>query len=469
VREPTVTEPTVTEPTVPEPTATQPTVTQPTVTEPTVTGPTGDGGRVTVSNPDGVTASLLDPAVQSCPFEFYRQLHRHCPVYELPETGMWVISRHDDLRQVLSDTETFTSRSNFGGGLQGARAELYQQILAERGWAHVATLQRTDPPAHTRYRKLLNRVFTARRVAELAAHIDEVTNELIDGFIDRGSCDFFAEFALPLPGIIIAEQLGLDRRDIGTFKRWADAMLALSMRAMSDEEVRATAETELEAQHFFASVFEARRADPGPDLMSALVHAHGEDEQPLTMHELQNLMHQLITGGFETTTSALAHALWLLVRNPDQMALLRADTEAHMKGFIEEALRTESPVQGLSRRTTREVRVGDMTIPEGALLIVRYGAANRDAEVFEDPARFDITRANAGEHLAFGLGNHFCIGAALARQELRSAFTALLARLDDIELAGPLPDPVHHPSMFFLPVKTLPVRFRRRATADQPA
>jgi cytochrome P450 len=416
------------------------------------------------SQSGGVTASLMDPAVQSCPFEFYRQLHEHCPVYQLPENGMWVISRYDDLRAVLGDPTSFSSVPRLGKALQGERAFAYQEMLRDKGWEHVPTLQRTDPPEHSRYRKLVNRVFTARRVAELAPHIDEVTNELIDSFIDRGSCDFVPEFALPLPGIVIAEQLGLDRSDIATFKRWADAMLAMATRVLDDDELRATAETEIEAQQFFAEVFERRRVDPGDDLMSALVHAHGGDEEPLSMHELQNLMHQLITGGFETTTSALAHSMWLLLRHPDQMALLSSDPDTHMKGFIEEALRIESPVQGLSRRTTRDVEIGDVTIPGGSMVIVRYGAANRDAQTFAEPDRFDITRDNSANHLAFGLGNHFCVGAALARQELRSAFTAILARMHDISLAEPLPEPVHYPSLFFLPMKTLPLRFTAAAT-----
>ncbi len=411
----------------------------------------------------GVTASLFDPAVQSCPFEFYRQLHQHSPVYRLPGSDMWIVSAYDDLREVLSDPARFSSQSNFGSGLQRGRTAAYQDILEEKGWRHVATLQRSDPPEHTRYRKLLNRVFTARRVAQLASHIDGIADELIDAFIGQGRCDFMHDFALQLPGIVICEQLGLSRRELWTFKDWADAMLAMSTRVLDDDELRATAETEAEAQRYFAEVFERRRAEPADDLMSALVHAGIDGEEPLSMHELQNLMHQLITGGFETTTSAIVHSMWLLLRHPDQFELLRADPDTHMRGFIEEALRFESPVQGLARRTTTDVELHGVTIPAGSLVIARYGAANRDAQAFEEADRFDITRPDGPAHLAFGLGNHFCLGAALARQELRSSFTAILARLDDIELDGDLPDPAHHPSMFFLPMKTLPLRFTAKS------
>jgi cytochrome P450 len=242
------------------------------------------------------------------------------------------------------------------------------------------------------------------------------------------------ELTLPLPGIIIAEELGLPRDDIHTFARWADAMLAPSMRILSEAEVVEVAETELEAQHHLAGVFEDRRANPRDDLISALVHAHGDDDEPLTVHELQNLMHQLVTGGFETTTSALGHAMWLLLRHPEQMALLRADPDGLMKGFIEEALRIESPVQGLARRTTCPAEVAGVTIPEGSLVYARFGAAN-----------------------------HYCIGAALARQEIHSAFTQLLRRVDHIELATPLPEPAHHPSMFLMPLRELRLRFTKKA------
>jgi len=408
-----------------------------------------------------ITVSLMDPAVQDCPFELYRQLHERCPVYKMPETGFYLITRYEHLREVLNDPETYSNKASFAGGLQGERVKQFQAILTERGWAHVATLQRTDPPEHTRYRKLLNRVFTARRVASMAAHIDAVTNELIDRFIDRGACEFVGELALPLPGIVIAEQLGLGRDGIETFKRWADAMLATSMRLLTEDETRDAANTELEAQHHIAAVFEDRRQQPRDDLMSALVDAHGDDEEPLTMHELQNLMHQLVTGGFETTTSALAHGMWLLLRHPEQLALLRRDP-ALMKGFIEETLRFESPVQGLARRTTRDVVLDGTAIPAGSTLLVRYGAGNRDETHFEGADRFDITRTNVTSHLAFGAGNHFCIGAALARQEMHSAFTNLLARLDGLTLAAPLPTPAHHPSMFLMPLKELHVSFTNR-------
>ena len=177
------------------------------------------------------------------------------------------------------------------------------------------------------------------------------------------------------------------------------------------------------------------------------------------MAELQNLMHQLITGGFETTTNALAHGMWLLTRRPDVQARVRSDRSL-LPAFIEEVLRYESPVQGLARRTTREVLLAGVTVPADTMVFVRYGAANRDPSTFTDPGEFDLDRAE-NPHIAFGLGAHFCVGAALARQELTSGFNAWLDRTANIELARPFDGPVHEPSIFLLPMVELPIRFTR--------
>jgi len=416
-----------------------------------------------------VDHTILDPAVQDAPWDFYAELHERCPVFPMPELGAVMVTRYEDVRFVLTHPELFSNSGRGGGtkkGLQVEKSRRYQQILRERGWGHVETLQRTDPPVHTDYRKRLNRVFTPRRVRTMGDHIDEVTNELMDAImgplIDAGEqvgeCEFVSSFSMPLPGIIIAEELGLDRRDIKRFKRWADAMLALSMRPLTEEELLETAETELEAQHHLAAEFEKRRTEPTDDLISALVHSHEPGDEPLSVHELQNLMHQLVTGGFETTTNALNHGIWLLTRYPDIQDRVRADPDL-IPSFIEEVLRFEGPVQGLIRRTTEDVELGGVTIPEDTMVMVRYGAANRDEEAFDRANEFDIDRADSNRHMAFGLGVHFCVGAALARRELESGFRAWLERTSSIELAQPFDGPVHEPSLMLLPIEHLPLRF----------
>jgi cytochrome P450 len=403
---------------------------------------------------------LSDPAVQDDPFEYYADQLGRCPVWHEEDLDLWVIGGLAEAREALMDVESFSSKPNKSRRATPSQVA-YHEALTERGWPRQATLQRTDPPVHSRYRKLLNRVFTPATVREFTPHLEQIAEELVDGFAAAGTCEFVADFALPLPGIFIAEQLGLDRANYRTFRRWADAMLAQANRPLTVDEALATADIELEAQHFLADEFERRREQPGDDLISMLVTAHGDDEQPLTMNELQDLMHQLITGGFETTTAALGAGVWLLARHPDQQVLLREQPEL-MPNFIDEVLRVDAPVQGLWRQATCPVEIGGAVIPEGASVMVRFGAANHDPRVFDQPQEFDITRSNARNHAAFGFGAHFCVGASLARQEMLTAFTVLLARLDRIELAEALSTPVHEPSIFLRPMKRLPLKFVAR-------
>ena len=404
--------------------------------------------------------SMLDPHVNSEPWDMYAEIHKECPVYQMPETGAFLVTKYDDLRQVLKDPETFSSDVRVAS--MGQFEELQRSILIEGGgWEHVQTLQRTDPPEHGRYRRLIDRVFTIKRVRELTPRIDQVVSELIDNFIEKGECDFNDEFAMRMPGIIIAEQLGLDHSQVSTFKKWADAMLGASRSAVAgEEEIKENAKIELEAQLFFAKIFEERRTAPQNDLMSAFVHSQTEDEDPLSMHELQNMMHQLITGGFETTQSAINHGMWALIRYPELVVKLKEDALL-LKPFIEEVLRWEAPVQFLARRATKDVELNGTLIPKDSMILVGYGPASRDESKFACPHQFDIERSNVGAHLAFGSGGHFCPGALLARQEMMSSFSGLIQRLDNIELARPLPVPVHSFSLFFLPMKEFHVKFTK--------
>ncbi len=413
-----------------------------------------------------VDHSILDPAIQDDPYDFYNEVHATCPVMPVPDMGGVLVTKYDDVRFVLTRPDLFSSSGRGGSVKTGVQAEnsiKYRKIIRERGWGHVETLQRCDPPEHTVYRRLVAKAFLPKQIRAIQPQVEDISRELIDALMPAsgdGECEFHMDYAMPLPGTIIAEQLGLPRSEIHTFNKWAHALLALSMKPLSEEELHATAEIELEAQHHLAGVFEERRAAPADDLISALVHAHeGEDDaEPLSVAELQNLMHQLITGGFETTTSALNHGMWLLTRRPDIQTRLRNDLSLVPK-FIEESLRYESPVQGLFRTATQDVELSGTTIPKGALVMVRYAAANRDADVFDDADDFDLDRGGDAKHLAFGVGPHFCVGAALARQELVTGFTQWLKRTSNIELARPFDGPVHDPSFILFPMRELPLRF----------
>lgn len=409
-----------------------------------------------------ITGSLLDPDIAACPFAYYAQLREKAPAYRMPETGFWVVSRYDDLKEVLSDPETYSndiSIEQLAGESVADLGRMYDEHLAEIGWGHVQTLQRTDPPEHSRYRRLLNRAFTPSMVKGMIPDVERITDALIDDFADRGHCEFVSDFAFKLPGLVIAEQIGLDSSEINTFKRWADAMLAPAQGLLVDEDsVRLYAGMEAEAQHYLAEVFEDRRRNPREDIMTALVAASEDGDAPLSMHELQNLMNQLITGGYTTTADAIANAMLLLLENPDQMELLRADRSL-LRNFADEVLRHSSSVQGLFRRTTTDVIIGGQTIPANSIVHIRYGAANHDESVFPDAIRFDITRENAGKHLGFSRGPHFCVGQPLAVQELMIGFDRLLDRLDDIQLA-PGVTPERAPGLFLYSLTSLPITFQ---------
>jgi cytochrome P450 len=419
---------------------------------------------VSIDSAAEVTGSLLDPAIQACPFPYYARMREVAPVYRMPETGFYLISRYEDIKAVLADPVTFSndiSIEQLAGDQAASLGSLYDEHLAEKGWAHVQTLQRTDPPEHGRYRRLINRTLTPPMVKAMLPSVERIADELIDSFIDRGQCDFLADFAFPLPGEVIAEQIGLDAGEITTFKRWSDAMLSPAQGLLVDEEsVRHYAEVEAEAQHYLARLFEERRARPTDDILSALIAESEDGDAPLSMHELQNLMNQLITGGYTTTADAIANAMLLLLENPEQMAMLRADRSL-LRNFADEALRAASSVQGLFRRAAVDTELHGVAIPADAILHIRYGSANHDEELFPDAATFDITRANANKHLAFSRGPHFCFGQPLALQEMVIGFDRILDRLDDIALA-PGAQPQRTAGLLFYSLQDLPVTFTAR-------
>jgi cytochrome P450 len=424
-----------------------------------------------MNQPNDPEEPLLDPAVQGDPFPYYQQLRADQPVLRMPGTGFYVLTRYEDLHTILRDTQTYSNTLNLEelSGEQARRlGALFNERLAEKGWPHVPTLHQSDPPEHTRYRRLLNKVFSPGRVRRMIPDVERICDQLIDSFAGRGRCEFVSEFAFPLPGIVISEQLGLAASEIGTFRRWADAMLAPAQGLLTDEDAAvANADIEAEAQHYLADVFEVRRAHPTGDLISALVAASEEEERPLSMPELQNLLQQLITGGYITTADAITSAMWLLIENPEQLRRVRNDPGL-IKSFAEESLRMLAPVQGLFRKATRDVEIHGVPIPAGSILHVRYGAANRDGEAFAAPDDFDVSREHVMRHMSFGQGPHACVGAPLARQEMVTAFERLLTRLDDLRLDPGQPVERNH-GLLFYSFNALPIRFSLRASGTTPS
>jgi cytochrome P450 len=410
-----------------------------------------------------IVYNLFDDETRECPFGYFRAIRESEPVYYMRELGAFYVSRYEDVRYVKKHPELFSNdifvRSE-GHGDPRTIAETYR---AEHGWARVSTLQRTDPPVHTKYRKLINHAFTVARIRKMTGYIETVVNDLIDGFIDRGRCDFVWEYAIPLPCTVIADQLGVPRERIWQLKEWSDAMLAPGGGFVDAEQARECARLVVEAQQFFAEVIESRRREPRDDIITSLVQARvvdeeGGEERPLDMFELQDLLDQLLTGGNETTTNAIGSAMMLLLQRPGTMERMRDDPRL-IRNFIEESLRYETPVLHLWRVATQDTEIGGVQIPKGSRIALGYASANRDESVFDDSETFDIERKKAGAHLAFGSGPHHCPGAALARQEMLSTFTILLNRLENIRLEDPNDRFAHVPSSFLRGLAHLNLRF----------
>jgi cytochrome P450 len=406
--------------------------------------------------------NLFDEATRECPFPYFNAIRAEQGVYFMPEIGAYYVSRYEDIRHVKKHPEIFSSNI-FELSNQGAVRSAAETYRTEHGWARVSTLQRTDPPVHTQYRKLINHAFTVARVRKMTSYVETVVNDLIDAFIDKGHCDFVWELAVPLPCTVIADQLGVPREKIWRLKEWSDAMLAPGGGFLDEDQALQCAKLVVEAQNFFAEVIEARRKQPRDDIItdlatSSVVDAETGEERALDMFELQDLLDQLLTGGNETTTNAIGSAMMLLLQRPGLMEQMRDDSKL-IRNFVEETLRYETPVLHLWRVTTQDTELGGVKLPKGANVALGYASANRDEAVFDDSETFDVGRKKAGAHLAFGSGPHHCPGAALARQELFSAFTIVLHRLANIRLANPDDTFDHLPSSFLRGLANLHLEF----------
>lgn len=385
----------------------------------------------------------LAPDQLANPYPLMAEARRSAPIFYSPSFNLYLVTRYEDIWAVLRDPQSFSSAQSTAVRMTLApRAEaLLREALPE-----VPTLVTNDPPSHTRFRGLLSKAFTPRRVAEREGQVREVANALIDRFIDAGSADIVWQLAYPLPMRIIASILGVPDRDLDTFKKWSDhAVLRLSTHLTEDQQV-ACIRSLIEFQRYFGAMIEDRRHAPRDDMLTDLVNARLEGEAPLTVPEMLSMLQQLLVAGNETTTNLIGNAVALFLDHPDRWRALCADPSLAANA-IEEVLRMEAPVQGLFRTTTRPVELGGVRIPAGAQLQLLYASGNRDETEFPDPDTFDICRGNARNHLSFGGGIHFCIGASLARLEGRIALETLAQRLPTLRLAAG-EKPVRAPHFF---------------------
>lgn len=392
---------------------------------------------------------LTDPTafVDRVPHEWFAFLRRNAPVWwheEADGPGFWAVTTHADCMTVNRDYEHFSS----------ARRATYLWDLAEDDLAQQQMLMlNMDPPLHTRYRRLVNKGFTPRMVSQLEARIHDATDGIIDDVIEKGEADFVTEIAAELPLIVIAELLGVPDEDRHRMFDWSNRMIG-----SQDPEYQTTGEVaqqaSLELYAYASELFGIKRADPRDDLMSALTGVEIDGEK-LSELQLELFFLLLTVAGNETTRNLISGAMAAFFEHPEQWDKLRRDRSL-LPSAVEEMLRYVTPVMNFRRQTTTGLDIGGQHIEPDTKVVFFHISANRDEAVFDDPYTFDITRS-PNPHIAFGAGGpHFCLGANLARMEIRVMFEHLLDRLPDLQPAGQVQ---RLQSPFISGVKHIPVHF----------
>lgn len=379
----------------------------------------------------------MDREVQQCPYPHYAALREHGPIFHHKQTGMYFASRLDVVNEILRDTETYSSRMASAPTM--GDSEVMQQVAAimQEGWRRADTMLTIDPPHQTRYRKLVSRAFSARRIAALEDKIREIVVELIDEFPDEGTIDFHADFAVSFPVRVIHYALNMSPETEDKIKGWSDDAVAALGVNLTDERRLEAARGQVESQKYWHEEYQKRLAEPQDDILSDIAHADFDDPdtpdgetRKLDFPEVFSIVQQLMVAGNETTTKFLNETIKLLIENPEWWDRLVDDADGTINGLVEEGLRLSSPNQGLFRLVTRDVEIAGTHIPKGSRIWVMFGAANRDERVFPESEDFDPGRDNLKEHIAFGKGHHFCIGAPLSRLEGKVAFEELAKRIE---------------------------------------
>jgi len=382
------------------------------------------------------TYNPMDREVQQCPFPHYAALRDHGPLFFHEPTGMYFASRLDIVNEILRDVKNFSSRMASAGTM--GDSEVMQQVaeIMETGWKRRDTMLTIDAPYHTKYRKLVARAFSARRIAALEDQIREIAVDLIDDFPDKGSIDFHADFAVSFPVRVIHYALNMAPETEDRIKVWSDAAVAALGASITDERRLEAAREQVECQQYWFSEYEKRLAEPQDDILSDISHADFDDPdtpegemRKLEFAEVFSILQQLMVAGNETTTKFLNETIRLLIEHPTWWDQMRDDPDATWNGVVEEGLRVSSPNQGLFRVVTNDIDFHGISLTKGTRIWVMFGAANRDENTFDDAEAFDPSRDNLREHIAFGKGHHFCIGAPLSRLEGKVAFEELAKRI----------------------------------------
>ncbi|MEZ5690020.1 MAG: cytochrome P450 [Caenibius sp.] len=388
---------------------------------------------------DALREGLVDfftEKMLSAPHDFLQQVRENAPVVEIRtspvQSVQYLVTRFDLVRHILTNPQLFSS--NYQEILtSGGRADPEVDAIRAQGFEEVSSVLTADDDDHRRLRALIAGAFTPARIRSISEQLEQVVQERIDLFIEKGRCDFMHDFADWLPSAALAAMMGLDSSRNDEIQQWA---LAITRRfgGMGQLEQRiADEKTILQAKHFMVDLVKARQADPGDDLVSDLLASRGENQERLTELEIFATVFILLVGATETTFNTLNFAMLHLLQNPEARAELRAEPSL-LPAVVEEVLRFYTPVAGVWRIVREDLELGGLRLKKGSLIMVRFDAANRDPDQFENPETFDIRRKNNGRHLSFSGGPHACIGFRLAKQELIIGISALLERLKGVKL-----------------------------------
>jgi cytochrome P450 len=413
--------------------------------------------------------SRLDPPIFKDPFPFYKALRAQNPVYYDPKLDIYLITRYDDAMAVMRDDVSFSLEHGYQDRYANGYVDELAEIMDRDGGGFIRDIIACDPPAHTRLRKLIEKAFTGHRVKELEPRIRQMVIDLIEPLADRGHGDGMKDIGAPLTARIICEQLGFDFDEVGTEKiaRWTTALLAQIGRMQTHEEMLGNARDMCELQNYIIAHIGARETEPREDMMSDLVHAHLDDEEnpTLSFAEKVSCIRAFLIAGNDTTAATLANMMLVLATQPElaQQLYESADDDRLLTRFVEEILRLVPPVHGLFRTAMKDVELSGTVIPAGAQVCIMYASANYDEAVFPCPEQLDVSRGNIGKNITFGAGIHRCVGAALARMEVKVAAREIIKRLDNIRLAIPIEEISYLPTIATHTVERLPLTFTRRA------
>lgn len=387
------------------------------------------------------------------PYPFYARARQEESVTFSPELGAWLVTRYADIQSILLQPDKFSSRNTLASPVIFHPRTLEEII---KGYMPVPIVLNTDGEDHARFRAPLMNAFAPARVRKMEPFVYEIANKLIDAFIDERQADIISQFAYPLALEVVLTLLGVPKEDIEQTRQWSQDWLMLMSVQVGEEQQVSCARSTVVFQHYLVDIINRRKEQPQDDLISSLAGYNAGDVEPLNEAELVITLQGLILAGHESTTNMIGTGLLQLLRDPQRWEMLCSEPASIPKA-VEEILRYDAPIQMFAREANQKAKVGEVTLPEGAQLLLLYGSGNRDEAVFACAEEFHPQRS-PNHHLAFGHGVHFCVGAALARLEGRVAFEVLCRRLPGLALV-PGQALTHIPSLLFRGYERLLVKW----------